>query len=751
MWQIIIVLLLLLVLFLFVMVFALAKINSGDRKREDKEQEAFIRGGKDAGDDGSRGNRSGMTGDEERKWKAAEANDERDKIQEELMRKAGKKRKFMEHWQAIALWLMLYDVVAVNAAFMLALWVRFDCRYSMIPDVYLGAFLKFAPWYTVVCIGVYWALRLYKSVWRFASFSELFRVGAANVITGLVQIVGITLFFKRMPISYYLFGIMLQFVFTVAVRFSYRFILLERSRNKQSEEDAVLHRVMLIGAGAAGQIIIRDLNRASEVKAKVCCIIDDNPNKMGRYIEGIPIVGGRDDILLSAEKYKIDQILLAIPSASAEEKRDILNICKETGCEMKILPGIYQLVNGEVSISKMKSVAVEDLLGRDPIKVNMEEIFNALRNKTILVTGGGGSIGSELCRQIAAHGPKRLIIFDIYENNAYDIEQELRRKYPKLDLVVLIGSVRDSRRINSVFVEYRPDVVYHAAAHKHVPLMETSPCEAIKNNVLGTYKTASAALQSGCEKFVLISTDKAVNPTNIMGASKRLCEMVIQTMDRLSKQGKPIVLPDLNGHDEGADYDMVAATREQFGEYKEGKRKATDFVAVRFGNVLGSNGSVIPLFKKQIEAGGPVTVMHPDIIRYFMTIPEAVSLVLQAGTYAKGGEIFVLDMGAPVKIDTLARNLIKLSGYKPDVDISVVYTGLRPGEKLYEEKLMAEEGMKTTPNKLIHIGSPIPFDLEKFLGDLEYLAKASYSNREDICDLVQNVVPTYKQDRAISR
>lgn len=519
MWQIIIVPLLLLVLFLFVMVFALAKINSGDRKREDKEQEAFIRGGKDAGDDGSRGSRSGMTGDEERKWKAAEANDERDRIQEELIRKAGRKKKFMEHWQTIALWLMLYDVVAVNAAFMLALWVRFDCRYSMIPDVYLGAYLKFASWYTVISIVVYWVLRLYKSIWRFASFSELFRIAAANVITGLVQIVGITLFFKRMPISYYLFGIMLQFVFTVAVRFSYRFILLERSRNKQSEEEAVLHRVMLIGAGAAGQIIIRDLNRASEVRAKVCCIIDDNPNKLGRYIEGIPIVGNRDDILLNVEKYKIDQILLAIPSASAEEKRDILNICKETGCEMKILPGIYQLVNGEVSISKMKNVAVEDLLGRDPIKVNMEEIFNALRGKTILVTGGGGSIGSELCRQIAAHGPKRLIIFDIYENNAYDIEQELRRKYPKLDLVVLIGSVRDSRRINSVFAEYRPDVVYHAAAHKHVPLMETSPCEAIKNNVLGTYKTASAALQSGCEKFVLISTDKAVNPTNIMGAS----------------------------------------------------------------------------------------------------------------------------------------------------------------------------------------------------------------------------------------
>ena len=747
MWQMIIVLLLLLVLFLFVMVFALAKINSGDRKREDDEQEAFIRGTEDAGDDSGRGKRSGMTGDEERKWKAAQTNEERDRVQKELMQKAGKKKKIMEHWQAIALWLMLYDVVAVNAAFMLALWVRFDCRYSLIPDVYLGAFLKFAPWYTIVSIVVYWALRLYKSVWRFASFSELFRIGAANVVTGLFQVIGITLFFRRMPVSYYLFGIMLQFVFTVAVRFSYRFILLERNRNKQSEEDTVLHRVMLIGAGAAGQIIIRDLNRASEVEAKVCCIIDDNPNKMGRYIEGIPIVGNRDDILLSAEKYKIDQILLAIPSASAEEKRDILNICKETGCELKILPGIYQLVNGEVAISKMKSVAVEDLLGRDPIRVNMEEIFQALRNKTILVTGGGGSIGSELCRQIAAHGPKRLIIFDIYENNAYDIEQELRRRYPKLDLVVLIGSVRDSRRINSVFAEYRPDVVYHAAAHKHVPLMETSPCEAIKNNVLGTYKTASAALQSGCEKFVLISTDKAVNPTNIMGASKRLCEMVIQTMDKLGKLGRPVVLPDLNGHEE--ETGMAAATREKGVEPEEGQRKPTDFVAVRFGNVLGSNGSVIPLFKKQIEAGGPVTVTHPDIIRYFMTIPEAVSLVLQAGTYAKGGEIFVLDMGAPVKIDTLARNLIKLSGYKPDVDISVVYTGLRPGEKLYEEKLMAEEGMKTTPNKLIHIGSPIPFDTEKFLGDLKELAKVSYGNREDIRELVRRVVPTYSMEGGI--
>ena len=749
MWQIIIVLLLLLVLFLFVMVFALAKINSGDRKREDKEQEAFIRNSHNVGKAENAGIDIGIVHNEEKKWDAAQVNEERDSVQEELIRKAGKKKKVMEHWQAIALWLMLYDVVAVNAAYIVALWVRFDCRYSLIPDVYLRAFLKFAPWYTVFSIVVYWVLRLYKSVWRFASFSELFRIGAANIVTGLFQIIGITLFLKRMPISYYLFGIMLQFVFTVAVRFSYRFILLERNRNKQNEEDAVLHRVMLIGAGAAGQIIIRDLNRASEVKAKVCCIIDDNPNKTGRYIEGIPIVGNRDDILLSADKYKIDQILLAIPSASAEEKRDILNICKETGCELKILPGIYQLVNGEVAISKMKNVAVEDLLGRDPIKVNMEQIFHALQNKTILVTGGGESIGSELCRQIAAHGPKRLVIFDIYENNAYDIEQELRRRYPKLDLVVLIGSVRDSRRVNSVFAEYRPDVVYHAAAHKHVPLMETSPCEAIKNNVLGTYKTASAALQSGCEKFVLISTDKAVNPTNIMGASKRLCEMVIQTMDRLGKQGKPVVLPDLNGHEEDVDYDMAAVTREPGSEKEENRRKPTDFVAVRFGNVLGSNGSVIPLFKKQIEAGGPVTVTHPDIIRYFMTIPEAVSLVLQAGTYAEGGEIFVLDMGAPVKIDTLARNLIKLSGYKPDVDISVVYTGLRPGEKLYEEKLMAEEGMKTTPNKLIHIGKPIPFDTERFMKEMEQLACASYNNQEDIYKLVKMVVPTYKKDKLL--
>lgn len=435
----------------------------------------------------------------------------------------------------------------------------------------------------------------------------------------------------------------------------------------------------------------------------------------------------------NVKKYHIDEILFAIPTARPEERRDILNICKETGCELKSLPGIYQLANGEVSLSKMKAVAVEELLGRDPIKVELEEIFRYLRGKTILVTGGGGSIGSELCRQIAGHEPKQLILFDIYENSVYDIEQELKRKYPNLNLTALIGSVRDSRRINQVFETYHPEIVYHAAAHKHVPLMETSPNEAIKNNVIGTYKTAYAALKNGAQRFVLISTDKAVNPTNIMGASKRLCEMIIQSMDVIAKAGRMEILPFLHEHSEENDENLkITATKTK-----------TEFVAVRFGNVLGSNGSVIPLFKKQIEAGGPVTVTHPDIIRYFMTIPEAVSLVLQAGVLARGGEIFVLDMGEPVKIDTLARNLIKLSGYKPDEDIQVVYTGLRPGEKLFEEKLMAEEGMKKTKNELIHIGKPIPFNTEVFLLQLTHLAKACNRNSEDIVGMVEEMVTTF--------
>ena len=489
-------------------------------------------------------------------------------------------------------------------------------------------------------------------------------------------------------------------------------------------------------------MILRDMGKAREVKDKVVCIIDDDPNKLNRYLNGIPIVGDRNEILAAVEKYKVDEIFLAIPSATAQQKRDILTICNETGCKLKQLPGLYQFVLGEITASAMKEVSIEDLLGREPIKTDMKEVFDFITGKTVLVTGGGGSIGSELCRQIAAHKPKRLIIFDIYENNAYSIQLELKEKYPEMHLETLIGSVRDSRRIFEVFEKFRPEVVYHAAAHKHVPLMEDSPCEAIKNNAVGTYKTAYAAMIHGCERFVLISTDKAVNPTNIMGASKRLCEMVIQTFDKMIKEGKAADIPQFFTHDGG---ESVNRQRDEeiFRNVK------TDFVAVRFGNVLGSNGSVIPLFKKQIEKGGPVTVTHPDIIRYFMTIPEAVSLVMLAGTYAHGGEIFVLDMGSPMKIDELARNLIRLSGFKPDVDIKIEYTGLRPGEKLYEEKLMAEEGLQKTENNLIHIGKPLAFDEEEFLKQLEKLMEAAYANREEqIRNLVKQVVCTYHLEKS---
>lgn len=663
----------------------------------------------------------------------------------------------MEHWKAISIYLVVYDVVAINFAFFFGLWLRFDLQFSKIPQEYFSAFLKFAPVYTVFTILVFVFLHLYNSLWRFASFNELTRIIEATVITGIFHIIGITVFVLRMPLSYYIIGICMQFGLTTVVRFGYRFINLERTRREKNAH--IKHNVMIIGAGAAGMAVLRELRSSMELNSKACCVIDDNSNKWNRLIEGVPIVGGRDSILQAAEQYDIDMIMFAIPSASAQEKRDILNICKETHCELKSLPGIYQMATGEVLLSKMKPVAVEDLLGRDTIKVNMDEIFQYLKGKTILVTGGGGSIGSELCRQIAAHEPKQLIIFDIYENNAYEIEQELKRKYgEKLNLVVLIGSVRDSRRINMVFEKYKPDIVYHAAAHKHVPLMETSPNEAIKNNVIGTYKTAYAALKHGTQRFVLISTDKAVNPTNIMGASKRLCEMVIQSMDAVSKSGRIDFLPFLHAHpDKKIDGQVVADPIDHMAvdDYAnkddlipvdtvaDEKRKGTQFVAVRFGNVLGSNGSVIPLFKKQILAGGPVTVTHPDIVRYFMTIPEAVSLVLQAGTYAAGGEIFVLDMGEPVKIDTLARNLIKLSGYEPDTDIKIQYSGLRPGEKLFEEKLMAEEGMKRTKNDLIHIGQPIPFDTTEFLHQLEELAEASYENSDNIVEMVEEIVTTF--------
>lgn len=662
----------------------------------------------------------------------------------------------IRHWKIIALYLLVYDVIVINASWFFGLLLRFDLRYSSIPPEYLNAYLKFAPFYTLFTVIVFYIFRLYNSIWRFASFSELNRILGATGVTTLFHVIGITAFLHRMPVSYYVVGAVTQFCLVTAIRFSYRFVILEKARRDKNLKS--VHNAMIIGAGAAGLVILKELKVSNDANARPLCVIDDNPNKWGRVMDGIPIVGGRDNILESVKKYNIDQILFAIPSATAEQKRDILNICKEAGCELLTLPGIYQMTNGEVSLSKMKPVAVEDLLGRDPIKVNMDEIFQYLKGKKILVTGGGGSIGSELCRQIAGHEPGQLIIFDIYENNAYEIEQELKRKYPELNLVVLIGSVRDSRRINRVFEQYKPDIVYHAAAHKHVPLMETSPNEAIKNNVIGTYKTAYAALKHGTKRFVLISTDKAVNPTNIMGASKRLCEMVVQSMDAVSRAGRINLLPFLHAHmDKVIDGQVVPDPMDHMAVDGMGdeeqplriesidneNRKGTQFVAVRFGNVLGSNGSVIPLFRKQIETGGPVTVTHPDIIRYFMTIPEAVSLVLQAGTYARGGEIFVLDMGAPVKIDTLARNLIRLSGYKPDVDIKVEYVGLRPGEKLYEEKLMAEEGLQKTENDLIHIGKPIPFDTTVFLRQLEELAKASYENSEDIVEMVEKIVTTF--------
>lgn len=655
----------------------------------------------------------------------------------------------IEHWKMIAFYLAIYDVIAVNLSYLMGLLVRFDFKFSSIPVAYYGAYLKFAPIYTVFSIIVFFFFKMYNSVWRFASFSELNRIMVANLITTVFQCVGITLLFMRMPFSYYIGGCVMQLILVVGVRFLYRFVNLERQKNRQ--KSLASENVMIIGAGRSGQMLIKELKTSDKTSMRVCCIIDDNPNKKGRYTEGVQIVGDRTCILEAAKKYEINKIIFSIPSASAENKRDILNICKETNCELVSLPGVYQIANGERLLSKMKPVEIEDLLGRDPIKVNMDEIFDYLSGKTILVTGGGGSIGSELCRQIAAHRPKQLIIFDIYENNAYDIEQELKRKYADLNLKVLIGSVRDSKRINSVFEIYKPQIVYHAAAHKHVPLMETSPNEAIKNNVIGTYKTAYAAMQNGTERFVLISTDKAVNPTNIMGASKRLCEMVIQSMDAISKTGRTDLLPSVCSHlaiCDDPEEELVKLNSENAGELmaesvNNENRSSTQFVAVRFGNVLGSNGSVIPLFKKQIEAGGPVTVTHPDIVRYFMTIPEAVSLVLEAGTYALGGEIFVLDMGEPVKIDSLARNLIRLSGYTPDVDIKIEYSGLRPGEKLYEECLMKEEGMKKTESELIHIGKPIPFNVAEFMKNLEKLAAAAFDNSENIVEMVGQVVPTF--------
>ena len=631
----------------------------------------------------------------------------------------------------MALCLILYDFVSMHAAYFLALWTRFDCQYSQIPKEIFSAYWSFTNYFAWVAIAIYALCKLYRSLWKYASYHELALCCFATAITLILHISGITSFYCRMPVSYFLIGSVFQFGFLLFSRFLYRFLRLEISRfRKRMSEPTPENRVMLIGAGAGAQLLIRDLNTSPSSELKICCAIDDDPNKWNRNIEGVKIVGGRESIPDAVKQYNIHKILFAIPSISHEDKRDILNICKESGCELLSVPGLVQLSNGEVTIRAIQEVKVEDLLGRPPIKVSMDEIFNQLAGKVILVTGGGGSIGSELCRQIAAHNPKHLIIFDIYENNAYDIQQELLAKYHEnLNLTVLIGSVRDSRRIFEIFHDYRPEIVFHAAAHKHVPLMEDSPCESIKNNVIGTYKTAYAAMLYSAQRFVLISTDKAVNPTNIMGASKRLCEMIVQTMNKVSQANEIKTLPLLHDHN------FVVPDITPY--------RKTEFVIVRFGNVLGSNGSVIPLFKKQIEAGGPVCVTDPNIIRYFMTIPEAVSLVLQAETYAKGGEIFVLDMGDPIKIDDLARTLIKLSGFKPDVDIKIKYTGLRPGEKLYEEKLMAEENLRKTDNKLIFIAKPIEMDKDIFLKKLEQLSEACQTNFKDIRNIVADIVPTY--------
>lgn len=651
-----------------------------------------------------------------------------------------KKSTGLKKSHAITLGLVLYDFFAILGVFLLSLWVSYSCDKGQIRPGCLDSYRIYIAYYAWFSIFIYWRCRLYNSVWRFVSYYELFAcfIGtclAVSIYWGFNNLFGI--YFPR---RYYAMGVILQFGVIFASRISYRLYRMLQCKIKASSMiTSASKRGIIVGAGAAGQMILRDIVTSGRTDVKISCIIDDDQNKWGQFLEGVPIIGGRDKIDEAVQKYHIDVIFTAIPTLSAKEKKILLELCKETGCRVMTLPGMYQIVNEEVSLSNMREITVEDLLGREPVNIDSEEILAQLSGKVILVTGGGGSIGSELCRQIAGHNPKQLIIFDLYENNAYDIEQELKMTCPDLNLLTLIGSVRDSRRIDHVFATYQPEIVFHAAAHKHVPLMELSPCEAIKNNVVGTYKTAFAAIAHGCRRFVLISTDKAVNPTNIMGASKRLCEMVIQTMDKVTRSGNLQCLPHLHSHDHR---DAVPMPPQP-----DPSLPPTEFVAVRFGNVLGSNGSVIPLFKKQIAAGGPVTVTHPEIIRYFMTIPEAVSLVLQAATYAQGGEIFVLDMGAPTKIDTLARNLIKLSGYKPDLDIKIKYVGLRPGEKLYEEKLMDAEGLRTTPNKLIHIANPIQMDENLFLQHLHQLAHVAYTNDTEVFKLVEELVPTFKRDQ----
>ena len=608
------------------------------------------------------------------------------------------------------LFLILVDVLSLVAASYLPLVIRYiDQEYANvpIPEYYFSSVSHMLPFNLALSILIFFVFRLYHSLWAFAGETELQNVVMACIASGIVNGAGMQ-FFREGPVtvprSYYFLYIILLIVFVFISRFSYRFLRNAKNR-REGLRDA--YAVMVIGAGEAGNTIVKEIVTGASSGMAVRCIIDDDEEKWGRYIQGIRVIGGRDKIVECADLYGIEEIIIAIPSLAGTELTALLNVCKDTNCRLRVLPGVYQLVNGEVDMSKLRDVDVEDLLGRDPVQVDVDSILGYVRGKIILVTGAGGSIGSELCRQIAGHGASQLILLDIYENSVYEIEQELERTYPLLDRVVLVASVRNEKRIRKIFETYKPDIVYHAAAHKHVPLMETSPAEAVKNNIAGTRICAQCAADTHVKKFVLISTDKAVNPTNIMGASKRVCEMIVQSMNR---------------------------------------RTETEFVAVRFGNVLGSNGSVIPLFKKQIAAGGPVTVTDPEVIRYFMTIPEAVTLVLQAGAYAKGGEIFVLDMGEPVRILDLAENLIKLSGYRVGTDIGIVFTGLRPGEKLFEEVLMDEEGLQETANKLIRVGRPVAFDEDLFFEKLSSLEEAAENESDDIRELMRDIVPTYNPD-----
>lgn len=628
------------------------------------------------------------------------------------------------HWLYRALIIGVLDFVMIVLSFSVALLIRYDLKFTKIEDIYIQQSLIIIPICAVLIIVLMAVFKMYNSIWRFASFSEFERIVKAWICFTLIVFIAEVIDeritgFRRLPISVWVMAIIFGFVTTTAVRFSFRFLNYLRKDTSVTKDCS---NIMIIGAGACGKDVIHEIVMSRHVNAKVCCAIDDNPVKIGREIDGVPIVGSRVDIPNAVEDYSIDEIIFAIPDAKGVDRKEILDICSSTGCKVRIIPGIYQMIDGSVTVNSIRNVEIIDLLGRDPVKANVERIREYITDKTVMVTGGGGSIGSELCRQIAMAKPKLLIIFDIYENNAFWIERELRSKYgDNLNLIALIGSVRNTNRVISVLEKYRPDIIFHAAAHKHVPLMEGSPNEAIKNNVGGTYKMAQAAVKYGVKRFVLISTDKAVNPTNIMGASKRICEMVIQMMDRRAQ-----VLFDK-------------------GEINV----RTTFSAVRFGNVLGSNGSVLKIFEKQIANGGPVTVTDKNIIRYFMTIPEAVVLVMESGAYAKGGEIFVLNMGEPVRIDDVARKMIKLSGLTPDVDIKVVYTGLRPGEKLYEERLMDEEGLRETEeNKDISIAQPIPMDDEQFEKQLKELDLAAKSESDDIKQIVAQIVKTYKPSEA---